>query len=136
MVDASVLPANTHDTKCAVYGLGRACKKLKKVVATVETVFADKGFQGSLLSGWVKANIGARMEVTANLTKAGAPFVPAKKRWVVERTFSWLLDYRRLVVDHERTIRNSRAMVRLASIRIMLRRLFSVDRKWASGTSG
>ncbi len=123
MVDASVVTANTHDTKAAVFGLKRICKKLKKVVANVETIFADKGFQGSLLSGWVKTNIGATMEIKANLTKAGGPFIPVKKRWVIERSFSWLYDYRRLTIDHERTDRNSLAMVRLASIRILLRRL-------------
>ena len=134
MVDASVVTANTHDTKAAITGLARIKKKLKKVVATVQTVYADKGFQGALLSGWVKANLGASMNVTANLTKANEPFVPAKKRWVVERTFAWLGDYRRLDKDHERSIAHSRAMVRLASIRFLLRTLYPPDRQgWPSG---
>lgn len=133
MVDASILPANTHDTKCAQHGLSRICKKLRKVVATVKTVFADKGFQGSNLAGWVKTNIGARMNVTENLTKSGGPFVPTKKRWVVERAFAWMGDYYRLSVDRERDPRNSLAMVRLASIRLMLRRLVPPPTfKWES----
>ncbi|HTQ13639.1 MAG TPA: transposase, partial [Rhizomicrobium sp.] len=53
-------------------------------------------------------------------------FVPVAKRWVVERTFAWFSDYRRLDKDQERLARNSVAMLRLASISMMLRRLCPV----------
>jgi transposase len=42
------------------------------------------------------------------------------RRWVVERTFGWLVRYRRLLVDHERL---SEAMIRAAMSHLMLRRL-------------
>ena len=45
------------------------------------------------------------------------------RRWVVERTFGWLKRNRRLTVDRERSTRSSEAMIRLAMIRLMLRRL-------------
>ena len=44
-------------------------------------------------------------------------------RWVVERTFAWLGRYRRLAKDYERSPRVSEAWIRLAMIRLMLRRL-------------
>jgi transposase len=45
------------------------------------------------------------------------------RRWVVERTIAWLNRCRRLAKDWETLTRNALAYVRLASIRLMLRRL-------------
>jgi transposase len=59
----------------------------------------------------------------------GARFTPPKrparlpKRWIVERTFAWISRNRRLVRDFERSAKTVVAFVRLAMIRIMLRRL-------------
>ena len=44
-------------------------------------------------------------------------------RWVVERTFAWVTKYRRLNLDYERRIDHAEAMVKLAMIGLMLRRL-------------
>jgi putative transposase len=44
-------------------------------------------------------------------------------RWIVERTFAWFNNYRRLSKDYERTISSSKAMLALALIQLMLRRL-------------
>jgi transposase len=48
------------------------------------------------------------------------------RRWVVERTFGWLLRYRRLVRDYERRIEHHEAMVYWATVMIMTRRLARV----------
>ncbi|WP_264986376.1 transposase, partial [Komagataeibacter swingsii] len=56
--------------------------------------------------------------------------VPAEKRWVVERGFAWLGDYWRLAVDRERLLKNSATFVRIAFIRLMLRRLCPVPSLW------
>lgn len=45
------------------------------------------------------------------------------KRWIVERTFSWLGKYRRLSKDYESDPRSSEAMIHLAVINLMLHRL-------------
>ena len=45
------------------------------------------------------------------------------RRWVVERTFAWLLQNRRLSKDYERLCATSEAWIYLAMIRLMLRRL-------------
>ena len=57
-------------------------------------------------------------------------FVVLPRRWVVERTFGWLLRYRRLVRDYERRPEHHEAMVLWATVTIMTRQL---DRK-NSGT--
>ena len=50
-------------------------------------------------------------------------FVVLPKRWIVERTLAWISRNRRLARDFERYARTVAAFVRLAMIRIMLRRL-------------
>jgi putative transposase len=118
----SVTPANVHDTKGARYALNKIAKRQRK--QTIKKVFADKGYQGPALAEWVLDKFGAVVETTKNLAKIAKEFVPAKKRWVVERSFAWVGDYYRLSVDRERLCVNSMTMVRLAFIRIMLRRLY------------
>ena len=50
-------------------------------------------------------------------------FVVLQRRWVVERTFAWLNRCRRLAKDWENLNCNALAFLRLASIRLMLRKL-------------
>jgi transposase len=52
-----------------------------------------------------------------------AGFTVLPRRWVVERTFAWLNRCRRLAKDFENRTRNAIAFIRLASIRLMLRKL-------------
>lgn len=52
-------------------------------------------------------------------------FVVLPKRWVVERTFSWLTGYRRLSREYEALTASSEAMIYIAMTRLMLRRLAS-----------
>jgi len=45
------------------------------------------------------------------------------KRWVVERTFAWLLNSRRLAKDFEKTISSQEAMIKISHIHTLLKRL-------------
>ena len=56
-------------------------------------------------------------------------FVPLPIRWVVERTFAWLGRYRRLSKDYEHLPESSAAMVQMAAIHHLLRRLQPKPRK-------
>jgi transposase len=50
-------------------------------------------------------------------------FVLLPRRWVVERTFAWLTQCRRLSLDYERLSESSEAMIYIAMTRLMVRRL-------------
>ena len=50
-------------------------------------------------------------------------FVVLPRRWVVERTFAWLTQCRRLSKDYEGLPRSSEAMIYIAMTRLMIRRL-------------
>ena len=71
---------------------------------------------------WVRQQLGWLL--TTILRPTGVKgYVHLPKRWIVERTFGWLNRYRRLAKDYERTIASSEAFVKIAMIRLMLRRL-------------
>ena len=53
----------------------------------------------------------------------GSGFAVLPKRWVVERTFAWRMQHRRLVRDYEQTEPSATGWIFLALIRLMLRRL-------------
>jgi transposase len=82
---------------------------------------ADAGYQGSKAAKAV-ADTGRWVIVIVKRTDAHN-FVVLPKRWIVERTFAWIARNRRLARDFERYARTGAAFVRLAMIRLMLRRL-------------
>ena len=86
-------------------------------------LYADGGYQGPLFRRAV-AKIMARVNVEiVKRSDHAKGFVVLPKRWVVERTFAWLGRCRRLAKDWENLNRKALAFLRLASIRIMLRKL-------------
>ena len=85
-------------------------------------LFADAGYQGPKFRYAVQALIPQlSVDIVKRSDLKGFHVVP--KRWVVERTFGWLGRCRRLAKDFENLTRNALAFLRLASIRLMLRRL-------------
>ena len=121
MVDVMVTPANVHDTKGAVQVLKKYKSRTKQ--PRVKKIVGDKGYRGEMLKGFVRKTFKAVMGIGENHTSPETGFVPATKRWLVERGFAWLGDYRRLIVDQERSTVTSMCMIRIAFIRLMLRRL-------------
>ena len=87
----------------------------------LEVVFADSAYQGSL-QDWTADQLGLWLVIVPKLPKQHR-FVVLPKRWIVERTFAWLLKCRRLVRDYEATVSSTMAWIRLAMIGLMLRRL-------------
>ena len=53
-------------------------------------------------------------------------YVALPRRWVVERTFSWLSQNRRMSKDYERLSASAEAFIYAAMIRLMVRRLARV----------
>lgn len=87
----------------------------------LKVIFADGGYIGEFeakvkkTSKWlleiIRKPFGIKM------------FVLLPKRWIVERTFAWLTNQRPMNVDYERSPKVSEAMIQLAMVRIMIRRL-------------
>ena len=86
-------------------------------------LYADGGYQGPLFRTAVKK---VMKQVNVEIVKrsdTAKGFVLLPKRWVVERTFAWFGRCRRLAKDWECLNRKGRAFLRLASIRLMMRKL-------------
>jgi len=94
------------------FGIHR--KKLRKV-------WVDGGYRGELVE-WVKRTFRYCLEVVLRSDDIKG-FVVLPKRWVVERTFAWLNNHRRLSKDYERFTKTSETMIQIAMMRLMLRRL-------------
>jgi putative transposase len=90
----------------------------------LQVVWADSKYHNYELYAWLarQRSIGWRLEIVSR-PKGVQGFVLLPKRWVAERTFSWLGRWRRLSRDYEHLSSSSECMVRLASIGRMLRRL-------------
>lgn len=90
----------------------------------LKVIFVDGGYAGQL-THWVgslprKRNL--RLEVVKRPRDAeGFHLLP--KRWVVERTFAWLGNFRRLSKDYEVKTSHSEAIIYLASTALLARRL-------------
>ena len=90
--------------------------------ASVRVVFADGRYHGKVCRAWFAGRDGMRLEVVGRPPGATG-FVPVPKRWVVGRTFGWLVANRRCVGEYERRVWSSEARVKLAAAGMMLRRL-------------
>ena len=112
-----VTAANIGDrmgAKLLVIALLNICTRLK-------LIWADSGYDGTPLSGWVRSVANATLQVIKRTELHTFRVVP--RRWVVERSFGWLLRYRRLVRDYERRTEHHEAMVYWATVLLMTRRL-------------
>ena len=88
---------------------------------TLRIMWADTGYNGRPLARYAQAVAAITVEVVARTSPHS--FQVLRRRWVVERTFGWLMRYRRLARDYERTTANAEAMIYWATIIIMTRRL-------------
>lgn len=85
-------------------------------------IFADGGYQGGVAATKVRDAGDWQLEIVKRSDQAKG-FVVLPKRWLVERTLSWLTRCRRLARHYEQHLRTSVAFIRIAMIRLMLRRL-------------
>ena len=115
-------------------GARRIMEKVAAAKATAKSfcqrlrlLWVDAGYQaGKDFGAWVKALLGWQVEVIRrpeiNAQKKQG-FILLPRRWVVERTFAWLDNYRRLSKDYEQRPQSSETMVYLAMTNLMLHRL-------------
>jgi putative transposase len=85
-------------------------------------VWVDGGFSGKDFIQRIWADTGLQLEVVKR-SDAAKGFVLLHRRWVVERTFAWLGNYRRLSKDYELSVYSADATLYAAMTHLMLRRL-------------
>jgi putative transposase len=112
LLHVSVHAANISDTKAAGSVLERALEKYPSIKA----FSADAGYRGSAVK-FAEESLGLPLHISQKI-KDGWAVLP--KRWVVERTFAWLNNFRRLSKDYEILTATAENWVRIAMIKITL----------------
>jgi putative transposase len=124
-----VLAADFQDGEAAPIVLGRVTAR---EFPDLEVLWADSAYERYELPEWVAEHHRFALHIVSR-PEGPQGFVLLPKRWVAERTFAWLGRYRRLSKDYERRNDSSEAMVKIASIHLMLQRLAPSPSKSANG---
>ena len=96
-------------------------RRARRLFPFIEHIFADGGYAGEKMARIVWRTGTWKLQIIKRPDAKGFEVLP--KRWIVERTFARISRNRRLARDFERYAATVVAFIRLAMIRIMLRRL-------------
>jgi putative transposase len=133
IIRAVVHPANIADRDGAKLLLAPRQGPLPRL----RHIWADSAYSGKARE-WVESTLGCTVEIVKHWWTGvrwvwvgpgqERPTIPSgfhvlPRRWVVERTFAWLLMYRRLSKDYEERPETSEALIYLAMSRLMVKRL-------------
>lgn len=117
LLSTVVHAANIQDRDGAKLVLEKAQGKFPRL----QLIWADGGYAGKLIE-WVQQTCGWLLEIVKRSDDMQG-FVVLPRRWIVERTFGWLGRCRRLSKDYEEQTESSEAMIQLAMIQLMVKRL-------------
>jgi putative transposase len=117
LIAVVVTAASVQDRDGAKTLLGR----IKAQMSRLQLIWADGAYRGELIE-WVQEHCGWILAIVKR-AEGAVGFQVLPRRWVVERTFGWLNSSRRLSKDYEYLPKQSEAMVQVAMIRLMLKRL-------------
>lgn len=129
MVDSLGLLLGVVVTAASVSDRAGALEVLPQILRTqarLEVLWADAGYAGGTLGEDLRrhaAHPDLRLEIIKRSDPAPKGFAVQPKRWLVERTFGWLMQARRLARDYETKTSSSQAFIFAHASRIMLRRL-------------
>lgn len=114
-----VTPASTPERE----GAQGLLRRVLGFFAWLRILWVDAGFSGEAFAQWVRS-IRPKLKVeVVKRSDTAKGFQVLPRRWVVERTFGWLMRSRRLVRDYETTPESAEAWILISMIRLQLRRL-------------
>ena len=128
---AKTHPADLADRDGARLVLGPTTAAFPRL----EHLWADAGYRGRELREWITERLGLSLEIVQRKSRwvwvpkdvepepIPAGFEVIKRRWVVERTFAWIMRNRRMSRDYEYLAETTEALVYVCMIRLMLKRL-------------
>ncbi|MBE7630514.1 IS5 family transposase [Tenacibaculum piscium] len=113
-----VTVANVHDSKATLLLM----RILKYYLSSVKVILADGGYRGEMIEQ-IKKRFGYVIQVVMRSDKNKKSFKPIHKRWVVERTFSWFDNDRRLCRNYELLMESSENITKLSAIKLLLNKI-------------
>lgn len=109
-----VTVAHFHDSKVVL----QLMRVLRDAYCNIKLVIADGGYRGDIIEA-VRQKFGYIVQVVLRTDKS-KNFNPIHKRWIVERTFAWFDNDRRLCRNYELLMESSEEMVKLSAIKLLL----------------
>jgi transposase len=94
-----------------------------ELLTQLEEIYADSGYKGERFQYEVYQDTGVVITIVPRKQNKKHEFSIVAKRWIVERSFSWLDKCRRLWKNTERLASTSQSMVELCFIRLLAKRL-------------
>ena len=124
LLHALVTPAvDVQDRDGGLMVLSSTHLRFARTSPFLKKLFADAAYAGPVFhDGLALAMPDLVTEIVRRCDQVKG-FVALPQRWIVERTIAWLNRCRRLARDWENLNHNALAFLRLASIRLMLRKL-------------
>lgn len=125
LVDTLGLPISISVTSAGVHdkvGAWHLLAGLKPLVPRLTKIWADGAYISKKLGRWCEGYGGWDLEIVGRDPETRG-FAIQPQRWVVERSFAWLVRNRRLRIDYERKLQTSETLIEVAFIRLLLRRL-------------
>ncbi len=99
-------------------------KRKYSLRSIVNAIIADGGYRGKRLSDTLKATLGCELEVVLRPDERPSKFQVMPQRWIVERSFAWPENFRKLTIDYEFHAETAVAMIQLAFCFLMLNKIF------------
>lgn len=90
---------------------------------TLERFFADGGYSGKL-QNWCLLKTKTLLSIVKRHTEK---FEILPIRWIVERTFGWMNNFRRLSKHYEHTCNSAKTQIEIAMIKLMLKKLINTQ---------
>lgn len=117
LITVMVTVAHIHDSKAAELLM----RKLKETIWGIKYIIADGGYRGELIEK-AKSIFNYILQIVMRNT-TDKQFKPLPMRWVIERTFSWFDNDRRLCRNYELLFDSSEAMVKISAIKLLLNKI-------------
>lgn len=118
ILSVEVHAANIHDTKGGYEVAARAMSSYP----TIKRFCGDDGYRGTFID-----DVEWAFQMGVDISSRIAPiFEVMPKRWIVERTFAWLGNSRRLSKDYEISVASQEAFIMISHARCLLRRLLAL----------
>ena len=116
LLSVKVHAANIHDTRSGIWPAEIALAYYPEI----QKFCADAGYSGTFVD-----TMKEKFKLDVDIVKRGDSkrWQVLPKRWIVERTFAWLNNYRRLSKDYEINIIYAESMVKIAASYTLLKRL-------------
>lgn len=118
VLHVKVHAANIHDTRASPDVFEKTIKKYP----SIEAFSGDDGYGGTAVD-YVNNKLKLKLYISKKIKNE---FAILPKRWIVERTFAWLGNFRRLVKDFEILTERAENFVRIAMMKIKLKAIANV----------